>query len=183
MQRIQEGDEQALLELMSRHKEAIFRLAWRYTLNQQDAEEIAEETFVRAYFKAGRFRPKALVKTWLYTITANLCRDLLRRRKKEGYKVSMESTLSATDPRELRETLHHPDAGVHQSVESGEQVEIIENAILTLPHKLRFPLVFCTLDGNSHDACARVLQTSRKSVETRIYRARQRLRTILSAMR
>jgi len=183
IQRIQTGDEQALVELMTRYKEAIFRLAWRYTWNEQDAAEIAEETFVRAYFKAGSFKPKAKVKTWLFTIAANLCRDLLRRRKKEQYHVSIDAPLNPNDSRDYKDTLSNKEADARESAEAREQMTIINEAILALPHKLKFPFVFCSLEGNSYDECANVLKTSRKTVETRIYRARLRLRQQLAKLR
>lgn len=183
IQRLQTGDEQALVELMTCHKEAIFRLAWRYTRNEQDAAEIAEETFVRAYFKAGSFRPKAKVKTWLFTIAANLCKDLIRRQKKERKHVSMDAPLNPNDSRDYKDTLSNKEADARESAESRERMDTIDEAILALPHKLKFPFVFCSIEGNSYDECAIVLKTSRKTVETRIYRARLRLRQQLASIR
>ena len=183
IQRLQEGDEQALVELMQRHKEAIFRLAWRYTWNEQDAAEIAEETFVRAYFKAGSFTPRATVKTWLFTIAANLCRDLLRHRKKEQTHLSLDATHGQDDSSALKNLVSTGESDARQSAESTEDTQIIQRAIHALPHKLKFPFVFCIVEGNRYDECAEVLKTSRKTIETRIYRARIRLRKALADLR
>ena len=70
-----------------------------------------------------------------------------------------------------------------QETISRESVLEIEEAIAELPHKLKFPFVFCILEDHSYDECAQVLKTSRKTVETRIYRARNALRTRLSEYR
>ena len=183
IQRLQSGEEQALVELMQHHKDAIFRLAWRYTWNEQDAAEVTEETFVRAYFKAESFRPRAKVKTWLFTIAANLCRDMLRRRKKEGTNLSLDVAATSNDQRSFHDSASAGEADARQSAESKEQVKTIESAIQDLPHKLRFPFVYCVIEGQGHDECAEILNTSRKTVETRIYRARKKLRQQLNDLR
>lgn len=183
IQRIQAGDENALLVLMSNHKEAIFRLAWRYTMNEHDAAEIAEETFVRAFFAADKFRPKAQVKTWLFTIAANLCRDHLRRRKKEAKTSSLDAPISNRDTPGYQATIDPGTPDPRQLLETREKLHMIEEAIFNLPHKLVFPFVFCAIEGHSYDECAAVLNTSRKGVETRIYRARLKLRKELARVR
>ena len=60
--------------------EPLFRFAFRYLRDETAARDVAQETFVRVYFKAASFKPQSTVKTWLYTIAVNLCRDRLRRR-------------------------------------------------------------------------------------------------------
>src|SRR3954453_22637982 len=77
---LQAGQDEPLEALMGRHRDAIFRFAYRHLLNEEDAEDVAQETFVRAYFSIGRFRPSAKVSTWLYQIALNLCRDRKRSR-------------------------------------------------------------------------------------------------------
>ena len=82
IQRIQRGDEGGLSDLMLRHKQALFCFAIRYTGNEADAAELTEETFFRVYQNAAKFTPRAKVKTWMFSIAANLSRDFLRRKKK-----------------------------------------------------------------------------------------------------
>jgi len=78
--------------------------------------------------------------------------------------------------------LHRVFKVPEETTRSNESLKAIEAAIQTLPHKLRFPFIFCILEGNSYDACAEVLKTNRKTVETRIYRARKQLREALSEL-
>jgi RNA polymerase sigma factor (sigma-70 family) len=74
------GEDQALNVWMDRHREGLFRFVLRHVHNEADALELALETFVRAYFNIGKFRPAAKFATWLYHIALNLCRDHLRSR-------------------------------------------------------------------------------------------------------
>ena len=77
VQALQDGKDGTLNELMDRHREGLFRFVSRHVGNQTDALELTMETFVRAYFNIGKFRPKAKFATWLYQIALNLCRDHL----------------------------------------------------------------------------------------------------------
>lgn len=170
LQAIATGDETALRTLMERYREPIFRLAYRFVGNLADAQELTEDTFTRVYFDAPRFRPRATVRNWIFTIAANRCRDFLRQRKRRPLHVSSERSALEADP--------SPDAA--EQVLSREQATEIRDAIAGLPEKLRFPFVFCLLEGHSQEDAAAILGTSRKTIETRIYRARQHLQSIFS---
>lgn len=178
IQRIQRGDESGLSELMLRHRQAVFYFSIRYTGNEADAAELTEETFFRVYQNAKKFSPKAKVKTWIFTIAANLSRDFLRRQKKHHALTSI-----AADDNWLENTLSDEHANPEEEAVSGESVREIEAAIAELPHKLKFPFIFCVLEQHSYEECASVLNTSKKTVETRIYRARNLLREKLSDYR
>lgn len=172
LESVRSGDQSALQELMGRHKQTVFRIAYRYLNNQEDAEEVTEETFVRVYFRSEQYEPRASVRTWICSIAANLCRDSLRKRKRRGQTETFQAY-------EDSDTLFNVADNVADSALQSEHREILqklEKAIHQLPHKLKFPFLFCVLEENSHEACAEALGVSVKSVETRIYRARRRLR-------
>lgn len=179
---ISEGHEDALVELMGQYREPVFRLAYRYAGNALDAANLAEEIFAKVYFNAHRYRPKATVKSWLFTIAANQCRDFLRRERRHRQSISLSaSPLSADDPRPLSERIPGTDKDGAESTESSERLDELRRAIRSLPDKLRFPFVFCALEGHSHEAAAEILHTSRKTVESRIYRARKQLQAMLES--
>jgi RNA polymerase sigma-70 factor (ECF subfamily) len=180
IQRLQAGDERGLSELMQRHKEPIFRFAYRYTLNAAEAADIAQETFVRVYFNADRFRPKAKVTTWIFTIAANLCRDWLRKNRKRSLFSFLDQPIRVDSNGSVAELLASDDPDAVAQALSAEAVKMVESVIQSLPEKLLFPFVFCVLEENSYEQCAEVLHTSTKTVETRIYRARQQLKKLLS---
>lgn len=174
IERIQRGDETGLSDLMHRHKEAVFCFSIRYTGIEADAAELTEETFYRVYLNAKKFKPKAKVKTWIFSIAANLSRDFLRRKKKTAIFTSIDSESDWVQS-SVKESGSNPE----QEMASKEAVQEIEKLIHELPHKLKFPFVFCILQEHSYDECAEVLKTNRKTVETRIYRARLKLRRFL----
>ena len=107
VQALKVGEDQALNALMDRHREGLFRFVLRLVHNEADALELAMETFVRAYFNIGKFRPTAKFTTWRYQIALNLCRDHLRSR---AYQYSLRTasidapTQEDTDPGLLVET-------------------------------------------------------------------------------
>src|SRR5580765_5592587 len=79
--RARRGDSEAFRELVERHSRTVFRLAFRMTGNEHDAEDVVQESFLRAYKQLGRFESRANFGTWLYRITANCAVDLMRSRQ------------------------------------------------------------------------------------------------------
>lgn len=182
MELLQSGDESGLVSLMERHKEPVFRFVLRYVGNDADAADLTEETFYRVYAKASRFSPRAKVSTWIFAIAANVSRDFLRRRRRFPFQSSLDQRRD--DDPDAGGTLMHDRvpsdiATPAEETQTNEAMAAIERAIQTLPDKLRFPFVFCVLEDHSYDECAAIIGSTRKTVETRIYRARNRLRDLL----
>lgn len=167
---------------MARHREALFRFIYRYVGNEADAAELTEETFFRVYQNADRFRPKAKVVTWVFSIAGNLCKDFIRKNRKRQEDLSLNAKIGENSETQKGDTLPSNSRNPEETARSNEDVKSIQIAIHALPHKLKFPFIFCILEDNSYDACAEVLKTSRKTVETRIYRARKLLRAELSEL-
>lgn len=167
-QELQQGSDAALDALMERHGGGLFRFIYRYVLNEQDARDLLQETFVRAYFKRHQFQPRARISTWLYRIALNLCRDYARSRSsKEG-----KLTESLTLPREeIASTTRTPS----DHAKTNEDLILLEKAVQSLPHDLRTALILAVLEEKPQEECAQLLGISRKAVETRVYRARKLL--------
>jgi RNA polymerase sigma-70 factor (ECF subfamily) len=167
---IQQQNEQGLVDLMSRHREQLFRFIYRFVHNEADAAELTEQTFLRVYQKANSFKPKAKVSTWMFHIAGNICRDFLRKQKKYlGNQPLEKEAFSSQTPK--------ADLQTHESLAA------IENAIADLPQRLKVPFIFCVLEEHSWNDCAEALHTSPKAVETRIYRARKILQESLQSLR
>lgn len=175
LEKIKQGNEAGLKELMERHREALFRFIYRYVQNESDAAELTEQTFLRVYQSAGKFRPKAKVGTWIFSIAGNLCRDSIRKSRRRGEVISMNAPIAGGNGSEWEDTYSSEVRNPEESAVSREALQAIESSIHDLPHKLRFPFIYCILEDNSYEACAEVLKISRKTVEMRIYRARKRL--------
>jgi RNA polymerase sigma factor (sigma-70 family) len=171
---LKEGQDQALNALMDRHREGLFHFVLRQVHNEADAIELAMETFVRAYFNIGKFRPAAKFATWLYQIALNLCRDHMRSR---AYQHSVQ-TISIHDPQQqggdpdlLPTTEHEPD----QKMERIEELAALDKAISELPAELKNPLLLTALENRQQAEVAEILGISSKAVEMRVYRARRLL--------
>jgi len=177
---IQSGDETALESLMERHQTALYYFVYRYTGNEHTAREIVQETFVRTYFKAASFRPRSTVKTWLYTIALNLCRDAGRRRSRRPDFVSLGTMGSDGTP---GVDIADDAATADEQAARSEELEQLQAAILRLPARLRIPLVLCALEQRSQKEAAEILSTTPKTIELRIYRARRRLARMLGSAR
>ncbi len=166
---LQKGDDSALDGLIEKYKEPLFRFIGRYTRDRATAHDLLQETFVRAYFGIGRFKPRNQFNTWLYSIAANLCRDHARSRQQR----QARATDSIDDELERKRASPHsaPDA----EAETRERLKALENAIAELPHDLRVALLLSAIEGHTHEQCAVMLGITAKAVETRIYRARKLL--------
>ncbi len=175
LQLIQQGDEQGLVDLMNSHRDAIFRFTFRFVYNEEDAAELTEATFLKVYQNAARFRPRAKVRTWIFTIAGNLCRDFLRKQRKRKGDISLQTPLGNEPGFTLLDQLSDRATIPDQEAASQEKLQRIESAIDLLPHKLKLPFVYCILEGHSYDECAEIIRSTRKTVETRIYRARKTL--------
>lgn len=179
---LQAGDDDALNVLMDRHREGLFRFVYRYVLNHETAADLVQETFVRAYFKIGKFQPTAKFVTWLYRIALNLCRDHARSAparaaaRTESFDVTREAASADGSERPLvRRELVSPGQNPSEAAASGEEVQRLQTAIDALPHDLKTALILSALENRSHKECAEMLGTTPKTVETRVYRARRLL--------
>ena len=177
--RIKNGDGQGLDTLMERHIEALHRFIFRYTNNREDAADIAQETFVRVFRKADSYKPKATVKTWVYTIALNLCRDRARR----AARVKWIPFLRASEGNDPGFGIEDVVADSHDDPSDAAGVTELENAVAKsiegLPEKLRVPFVLCVLESHSQAEAARMMNVTPKTIEVRIYRARFHLRDSL----
>lgn len=172
---LQSGDDSALDQLMDRHQEALFRFILGYARNEADAADLTQETFVRAYFNIGRFKPKAKFMTWLYRIALNLCRD--HAKSSRTRKAARTQSLSAHEDTDGSSQLDLPAPG-HTPAEHAvvsEKLNALNDGIAQLPHDLRTALVLTTIDRRSHQESAELLETTPKTIETRVYRARKLL--------
>jgi RNA polymerase sigma-70 factor (ECF subfamily) len=176
---LQSGDDSALEELITRHQEGLFRFIRGYVLNDADATELTQETLVRAYFNIDRFKPKANFGTWLYRIALNLCRDHAKSRSTK--RAAMTDSFSFPEG-DFNMEGGLPAVGNTPAEDAllSEKMGALDEAIARLPHDLRTALVLTTIDQLSHQECAELLDTTPKTIETRVYRARKLLLTLMT---
>jgi RNA polymerase sigma factor (sigma-70 family) len=174
---LQAGDDSALDELIRRHQGSLLHFVYRYLRNEAAARDVVQEAFVRTYFKAAKFEPRATVKTWVYAIALNLCRDHARRSAKRRGDVSLAVLDTGSYPnREPADPHPLPSELATRS----DLFARVRRAIDLLPHKLKSALILCSLEGMTHQEAAKILGTSPKTVELRIYHAKHKLRELLA---
>jgi len=168
---LQQGDENALTELIHKYKQPLFRFICRYVRDEEMARDLLQETFVRLYFNARKFKPRAKFSTWLHAIATNLCRDYSRSKQYRQARITFSS-----EALDWGETRIPSDASMPgDALVSAERLATLEAAISELPHKLRTALILFALEKRSQAECAELLGVSAKTVETRVYRARKTL--------
>jgi RNA polymerase sigma-70 factor (ECF subfamily) len=180
MRRLAQGQDAALDEIMSRHGEKLFRYLLRCLRDEDDAADLAQETFVKLYLHRERFDPRQRFSTWLYTIASNLVKDRYRWRARHP-EVSLDAE-NAISGEPLGHSLPKDDPSPPDQLSARERAETVSRAVAALPEELRLPLVLATYEERSHAEIGAILGCTPKAVETRIYRARQHLRTSLAPL-
>ncbi len=179
MFRTKNGDQQAFRELVERHKLSVLNLCLRFTGNKQDAEDLAQEAFIRVFQAAPSYEVKAAFTTWLYRITVNLCLNH-QRRKKILYFFSLDHGKNSKNQVQYRvpdfPDKERPDADFEQK----EVQQIVQKAIQSLPENQKSVLILYRYHDLSYKEIAEVLDTSVSAVESRLHRAKENLKKKLS---
>lgn len=171
-----EGDVSAFDEIVRRHKDRLYNVIYRFVGNHEDALDVAQEAFVRAYQGLRDFRGGSQVYTWLYSIAANLARNRLRDRGRKGRNQGV--SLDGMDcPLPAR-----GDASPRAEAESHEMDEALQQCLNELPDHYRLAFVLRVFDDLSYDEIARVMDCPTGTVKSRINQARTLLRERLTEL-
>jgi len=181
VRRSKNGDIDAFEELIARYERKIFTTAYRLTGNREDAADLAQEAFLRAFRSIQSFRAEASFLTWMYTIVTNLCRDELRKRKRVHLE-SLDERIALEDS-EVAKQFPSETVGPAEVYEQKELREKIQRTINTLTPEYRMALVLRDIQGLSYEEIAAQLDCSLGTVKSRINRARNYLKDKLSAER
>jgi len=185
--RARSGDADAFRVLVERHGRALFRLAFRMTGNEQDAEDVVQESFLRAYRQLAKFDERASFGTWLYRIAANCSLDLVRARKRRG--VAAAPGLPAnTGDAERSEldlailNLQAPDPSPERAALSTEVRERVADAMSELSATERTAFVLRHFEGMCIEEVSRVLECQPGAAKHSVFRAVQKLRRALEPL-
>src|SRR5258708_21785037 len=175
--RARQGDEDAFGALVQQHSRKVFQLAFRMMRNEQDAEDVVQECFLRAYRQLGRFEARADFGTWLYRIAANCAVDMMRTR---GHRMHIKAEAIDEVDAPLAETRRPGPDRLAQSAEIDRQVNealddltAIERAAFTLRHHEGRPI---------HEIC-RTLKLGKSAAKHAVFRAVRKLRATLAPYR
>jgi RNA polymerase sigma-70 factor (ECF subfamily) len=176
------GDADAYRVLVERHSRALFRLAYRMTCNESDAEDVVQESFMRAYRQLGKFDERASFGTWLYRIAANCALDLVRSRKRRSEQ--MAPAEADTDSSMLDPMLNLPATGPtpERSAYSTEVRERVAEAMKDLSATERTAFVLRHFEGMCIEDVSRVLECQPGAAKHSVFRAVQKLRRALEPL-
>ncbi|MBN1212953.1 MAG: sigma-70 family RNA polymerase sigma factor [candidate division Zixibacteria bacterium] len=179
VKRAQSGDFDAFSRLITEQKDKIYRLALKLTGNREDAEDIVQETFLKAVDNIDKFRLESSFGTWLYTIALNNVRAHMGSRKKMTLK-PIEEYLPSGHSDENTHTQLFDWGDPHQLFEQKQLDQIIESALAALPQKYSMPFMLRYMEDLSVKDIARILKLSLPAAKSRILRARLALREQLA---
>ena len=168
--RVRSGETGLFGELVRRYQDTVFAMSQRLLGSPQDAEDVAQEAFLRVHRGLEGFRGNAKFSTWLYRITCNLCTDWLRKNRRPGRATTA-----------LDETAELVDAGVQleQGLLVAEELEHLRHALAGLQERYRSLVILHYYQDLSCQQISEILGMPLKTVETRLYRARRMLRESL----
>ncbi|MEO5936437.1 MAG: RNA polymerase sigma factor [Terriglobales bacterium] len=173
-----EGDMQAFEQLIQKYDRNVFRIAKHITQNREDAEDVVQDAFLKAYRNLNKFQGNSKFYTWLVRIAVNEALMRLRKRKADKT-VSMDEDVETEDgsmPREVADWSPNPEQLYGQS----ELADILEKTIQGLPSSFRTVFVLRDVEGLSTEETAEMLRLSVPAVKSRLLRARLQLRERLN---
>lgn len=170
------GDGRAYDQLMEMYHDAVFNIILRMVHNRQEAEDLAQETFIKAYNSITSFNEEYAFSTWLFKIASNHCIDFFRKRKLKTY--SMDEPVKYKDDEITHEYADHAPT-VDKEMVASEKSRIIRQAIEKLPEKYRQAIILRHHEEKSYEEIAEILDLPLGTVKARIFRAREMLKKIL----
>jgi RNA polymerase sigma-70 factor (ECF subfamily) len=173
IQRAVQGDQKAYAEILQEYRGRIYNLVYRMVRNREEAEDLVQEAFVKAFSSLASFNAEYAFSTWLYKIAINNCIDHLRRKKLKTY--SMDKPVQSQDGEFSRE---FPDVSLSpdKPLLAKERSSLIERAIDGLPEKYRVVIILRHNEERSYEEIADLLSLPLGTVKARIFRAREMLK-------
>lgn len=178
IQRFQAGEEEAFEEIVKRYANRLMNFAYRFVLDREEAEDIVQETFLKVYQNRHAYREIAKFSTWIYTITGNLAKTILRKRRSR--KLSYFSHLA---PEEKELDFPDKDAIPSKSMEQEVEARLIQRAIVKLPEHFRTVIILRDIQELSYEEISSIIEAPLGTVKSRINRARLRLQEELEQLK
>jgi RNA polymerase sigma-70 factor, ECF subfamily len=169
--RVRNGDEEAFAKLVLKYQSRVLTLATRILDNRSEAEDVAQDIFVKVFQSLHDFRGASRFSTWLYRITVNHCLNHLRRRTRQQH------TLVVTEPEEWMQ--ESPGSNPHKTLEQKERWALVQSKLQLLSPEHRTIILLRDFEGLSYEEIADVLQLESGTVKSRLHRARMELKTLL----
>ncbi len=173
------GDQNAFAEIVELFQDKLYRICYRMLGNQHEAEDIAQEAFVRAFINIHTFDTNRKFSTWLYRIGTNLCIDRIRKKKPDYY---LDAEVAGTEGLNMYSQIASKDQLPEQEVLKMEMQDRVQYEISRLPDKYRAVIVLKYMEDLPLQEISEILEMPLGTVKTRIHRGREALRKQLSNM-
>jgi RNA polymerase sigma factor (sigma-70 family) len=170
------GDANAFEELVLKYEKTVYNLALRMVGDRDDAFDMTQEAFIKAYGSLSSFRGDSKFSVWIYRIATNVCLDFLRSKSR---KQQVSLTVSDDDDEDAQLDIPDPSSAPEQQLMQKMSMQSVEEGLKTLPDKQRQILVMRELGGMSYAEIGAALSLEEGTVKSRIFRARKRLCTFL----
>lgn len=174
VEKAKKGDERAFEALVTQYERLVYAIAFKLLGSGPDAEDAAQETFIRVYRGLPSFRGESKFSVWLYRLTNNVCVDMLRRKNVP------QVSLSAGEDEEGALAISDGRFSPESELEKKQLRQAVERALASLPEPYRQALVLREMAGQRYEEIAQTLDIDIGTVKSRIFRARRRLCAILS---
>ena len=176
IKRCKRGDRGAFNELVLKFQSPVINMAYSMLSDYSDADDAAQEVFIRVYHGINSFRENSSLTTWIYRITSNVCADMLRKRQRAGETISINAPPDDEGRQtEIKDTAPEPE----EKIEQNERQKAVRDAIANLRSEYREVITLCDIEQLSYDETAEILRCPVGTVKSRLNRARNQLRKIL----
>lgn len=175
-----EGDQRAYWKLVNRHQKTVYHVAYKIVRNEETAEDISQETFMKAFAALASYRSEFRFSTWLCKIAANTSIDHLRKKRIQALSLDREiETEEGSVEFEIADYSFHPE----REFEAKQQRKSIDEAIDDLSERYRQVIIYRHRDDKSYEEIAELLNVPVGTVKARIFRARELLKKSLKSIR
>ena len=168
--KIVDGDTSAFAILVDRYKDLVFTLAYKMLKNREEAEEIAQDTFIKVYKSVGKFKGDSKFSTWVYKVTYNTCLDYLKK-KKRGINITY---IEDFDLQQLK-TLDK----ISNAIDEKEKNQLIHDCLNVLPSEEAFLLTLFYFEQQSTEEIAKIMDTNANNIKIKLYRTRKKMALLL----
>jgi RNA polymerase sigma-70 factor (ECF subfamily) len=173
IKQVLKGDQNAFGDIVEIYKDKVYQICFRMLGNRHEAEDIAQEAFLRAYVNISSFNQERKFSTWLYRIATNLCIDRIRKKKPDYY---LDAEIPGTDGLNMYSQIAASGKTPESEVEGMELQETVQKEISALPEKYRSVIILKYLEDLSLNEISEILDMPLGTVKTRIHRGREALR-------
>jgi RNA polymerase sigma-70 factor (ECF subfamily) len=173
IKQVKKGDQNAFGEIVEIYKNKVYQICFRMLGNRHEAEDAAQEAFIRAFVNINKFNQELKFSTWLFRIATNLCIDKIRKKKPDFY---LDAEVSGTDGLNMYSQIASDTELPENELESLELQEAVQKEILKLPDKYRTVIVLKYIEELSLNEISEILDLPLGTVKTRIHRGRDALR-------